>query len=112
MAAGAGYNIPISLSVSESFSVPQTITAPTFFAFGGSQAGGDFQDTGSSSYAPSTATASAALGDSSAYTGEQGAGGFGQRLAGGLNPSTMLLVGGIAIAAIAAIGITIYLLKR
>lgn len=75
--AGTGYNIPISLSAAQSFSVPQTLTTPTYFVFrsAGARVGGDIE-AGAESYAPATATSAAAQRDATAVTGEQSASGF------------------------------------
>lgn len=67
-----GYNIPFSLSAASTYSVPQNLLAPTYFVFGsaGARVGGDIAS-GAESYAPATATSSAAQRDSSATTGAQ-----------------------------------------
>lgn len=61
-----GYEIPISVSTAHSFSVPQNVAAPTIFNFGsGDVSGGRFENE-QSPVNPVTATASTALGGSSA----------------------------------------------
>ena|SRR5258706_2082994 len=58
-----GYNIPISVSAAESFSVPQNITSPSYIIFGNARdTGGDITPS-NLSYAPATAVSSAALGN-------------------------------------------------
>ena len=58
-----GYNIPISVSAAESFSVPQSITSPSYIIFGNARdTGGDITPT-TLSYDPATAVSSAALGN-------------------------------------------------
>jgi len=104
--AGAGYNIPISFSAAQTFSVPQTQTTPTYFVFrsAGAKVGGDI-DAAAESYAPATATSSAAQRDATAVTGEQSASGFFQSD----TQKTILIVA--AIAAVALLG-AIWIYKR
>jgi hypothetical protein len=66
MADGAGgYNIPISVSLASTFSVPQTANAPTYIIFGsGNKTGGDTQQN-PSNINPATAVSSASQGDGS-----------------------------------------------
>lgn len=66
MAGGAGgYNIPISVSLASTFSVPQTANAPTYIIFGNRNVtGGDTQQN-PSNINPATAVSSASQGDGS-----------------------------------------------
>ena len=61
--AGSGYNIPISVSVADSFSVPQSQNLPDYIIFGNAgKTGGDIT-ANPQSYAPATAVSSAAEGN-------------------------------------------------
>lgn len=88
--AGAGYNIPISLSLAQSVSTPISITAPTVFNFSSPNASGGFASSEANPYNPVTATSSAAEGNAAASSG---IGGSAQAAATGSNLSTWLLIG-------------------
>lgn len=103
----AGYEIPISVGVASSFSVPQSVVSPTIFNFGtGNVEGGEY-DNEQSPIQPVTATASAALGgDSNAASSTPIA------LGGKLDTKTILIFGAVG-AALLTVGIVaIYLIRR
>jgi hypothetical protein len=72
--AGAGYNIPISVSAAESFSMPTAFNAPSLVNFG---TGANFRETGGNANAspvqPATATSATAQ-EGNAMASTQGSG--------------------------------------
>jgi len=94
--AGAGYNIPISLSLAETLSIPQTMLSPTYFVFGNdNRAGGDIEQN-PQNINPATATsATAQNGDATATTKDAGNVDASKGL--GLNQNTLLIIGAIAV---------------
>lgn len=69
--AGTGYNIPISVSMAETFSLPQNTAAGTVFDFGpvGGNSG-DVYSQEANPIAPATATSSAAEGNAASIPSE------------------------------------------
>lgn len=92
--AGVGYNIPISVSRAQSFSVPQEQAAGTVFNFSSPGASGDWYSQGQRSETPTTATSSAAQRDANATTGAVSTGGGGGN---SLLPAVGAILGGIAL---------------
>jgi len=87
---GTGYNIPISVSAAETFSVPQTQNAPTIFAFRGGLFGGSAASP--ENINPATATSSAAEGNAGSSSSGSGVSGLlGQ--SGLTTPKAVLIVG-------------------
>jgi hypothetical protein len=112
---GGGYNIPISASIAQTFSVPQTTNAPSYIIFGaGNRTGGDIEQN-PSNINPATATSSAAQGDGSrAASSSEGSGvsGLLPNSGGGLDTKTVLLIGGgLALLLIAGI-VAIVVIKK
>lgn len=64
--AGAGYNIPISVSLAESLSIPTSYSAPNIITYGSGNAIVPTTSAESSPIQPATATSSAAEGGNSA----------------------------------------------
>lgn len=69
---GAGYNIPVSLSLAESTAQTQTLTAGTTFNFASPYARGDVASIENTPVASATATSAAAQRDASAATSGSG----------------------------------------
>jgi len=104
--AGTGYNIPISLSAASTFSVPQTLNAPSYVVYGsGNRVGGDTEQS-PQNINPATAVSSASQRDASASSSGSGVEGL---LAGGSGLSTqsitIIVAGVVAVAAIIAAAI-------
>jgi len=92
--AGAGYNIPISFSFAETYSVPQTQLSPTYFVFGNdNKTGGDIEHN-PTNINPATATSAAAQGDASASTKDAG-----NVATGGMLSTNTLLIGAAIVVA-------------
>lgn len=91
--SGAGYNIPISLSLAETYSVPQTMLTPTYFVFGaGNKVGGDIEQN-PQNINPATATsATAQNGNASAETSDSGV-----KMGGAFDTKTVLIFAGVAL---------------
>lgn len=70
--AGAGYNIPISVSAAATASIPQNQAAGTVFNFSSPGAGNTWYDQTANPVSTATATSSAALGDAMATTADSG----------------------------------------
>ena len=66
--SGAGYNIPVSLSLAESYATPQNTAAGTVFNFASPFASGDTYSQQANPVNPATATSSAAQRDATAQT--------------------------------------------
>lgn len=112
MAAGAGYNIPISLSAADSFSVPTSFASPTYFNFSGSNVrqGGDVESN-PLSYAPATAVSSAAQDSPGARGGSANVPGLPEGIFKDKSKMTWVAVAAGAVALI-AIGVAIYVARR
>jgi hypothetical protein len=105
---GTGYNIPVSVSVADTFSVPQTTNAPTIFAFRGGSFGAS--QANPSNINPATATSSAAEGGGSAGSASSGSGVSGY-LKQGLTTGKALLIGG-GVLAVLGLAATIWLMRK
>lgn len=104
---GGGYNIPVSLSAAQTYSVPQTVNAPYTVVFGSANKTGGDTEVSPVNYNPATAVASAALGgDSNAQAGAQGLTQQPGLLSGG-NSKQIMLYGGIALAVL-TVGLVVY----
>jgi hypothetical protein len=98
---GAGYNIPISISAAETFSVPQTTNAPTIFAFRGGSFGAN--TVSPENINPATATSAAAEGNAGASS--SGSGVMGILGQGGLTTEKAVLIGFGALALVGLVAV-------
>ncbi len=100
--AGSGYNIPISVSVADSFSVPQSQNLPDYIIFGNAgKTGGDIT-ANPQSYAPATAVSSAAEGNAASNLAQSGPPpGFFTSLTS--NKTTLAIIAGSIVIAIVAV---------
>lgn len=96
MAAGAGYNIPISVSAAASTSIPQNSAAGTVFNFSSPGGGNTWYDQVANPVSTATATSSAALEDAVAVTDDSGNVSQGLQLS-----KKQLIYGGIVLVAVA-----------
>jgi hypothetical protein len=108
MGAGTGYNIPISVSAAETFSVPQTQNAPTIFAFRGGLFGGS--QASPENINPATATSSAAEGN--AGSSSSGSGVTGLLGQGGLTTQKAVLIGFGALALVGLVATFVFRKRR
>lgn len=106
---GGGYNIPVSLSAAQTYSVPQTVNAPYTVVFGSANKTGGDTEVSPVNYNPATAVASAALGgDSNAQAGAQGLTQSPGLLGGTGSNKTILLYGGIGVAVL-VVGVVLFM---
>ena len=89
----AGYEIPISISNAQSFSAPQSLTAPVVFNFGGGSVGLDTSNE-QSPINPVTASSAAALGNADSKA-EVAASGKGSTL--GIDTTKLVLILAVAV---------------
>lgn len=107
--AGTGYNIPISVSASETLSIPTSYNAPNIITYGsGNLLTGD-SSAQSNPIQPSTANSAAAEGNASTASQGSGVAGSGSSANGGV-PNWVLYAG--AGVAVLSLGITIYLVVK
>lgn len=108
--AGTGYNIPISVSASETLSIPTSYNAPNNIIYGsGNLLTGD-SSAQSNPIQPSTANSAAAEGGNAATSSkDSGVAGSGSSANGGV-PSWVLYAG--AGLALLSLGLTAYMVLR
>jgi|SRR5882757_1995067 len=102
-----GYNIPISVSAAETFSVPQSLVSPTNIVFGSGNVLSEKNTSDPYSNAPATAVSSASERDASSKL-SQGDSGTAPKS----NTKLYLIIGGSVLALIAAIVVTVIIIKR
>lgn len=109
---GGGYNIPVSLSIADSFAAPQQTSAGTTFNFSSPGSHGDEFYGELSSVNPATATSSAALGDNAKATSttDQGPVTSGTGGGGKVNWAMIGIAAGVSLAI--AVGVYLYARRR
>lgn len=107
--AGGGYNIPISVSASETLSIPTSYNAPNNIIYGsGNLLTGD-SSAQSNPIQPSTANSAAAEGNAATSSKDSGVAGSGSSANGGV-PSWAIWAGvGVAVL---SLGLTVYMVAR
>ena len=106
---GGGYNIPVSVSAASTFSVPQTINAPSYVVYGSANRVGGDTEQNPSNINPATATSSAAEGNAGSSSSGSGVSGL---LGGGLDSKTLLIIGGAGLAVVALIVVAIVVTRH
>ena len=111
--AGTGYNIPISVSDAQTYSVPQNTSSPTYFVFGsaGADVGGGQTSQEANPYAPATATSSAAEGNAASSTNAPGQA-TNSIPTTGLSTQTILLIGAGVLVVVGIVVLVILHNKR